>query len=182
LELSAAAARLLADFAGNDLWTLCGELEKLSVYAAGRPVGEDDVRALVAAVRETSVFPLVDAIVEGRPPVAIKLLRQMFRQESGPQYILAMIQRQLRHLAVAREMLDAGESGRRIGEALRLRDFALDRLLGQAGRYSPPRLRSAFQRVLEADLQVKRGVYDGELALELLVHDLAEPARRAGAA
>ena len=182
LELSAAAARLLADFVGNDLWTLSGELEKLSVYAAGRPVGEDDVRALVAAVRETTVFPLVDAIVEGRPAVAIKLLRQMFRQESGPQYILAMIQRQLRHLAVAREMLDAGESGRRIGEALRLRDFALDKLLEQAGRYSQPRLRSAFQRVLEADLQVKRGVYDGELALELLVHDLAEPARRAGAA
>ena len=182
LELSAAAARLLADFVGNDLWALSGELEKLSVYAAGRPVGEDDVRALVAAVRETSVFPLVDAIVEGRPAAAIKLLRQMFRQESGPQYILAMIQRQLRHLAVAREMLDAGESGRSIGQALRLHDFALEKLLDQARRYSQPRLQSAFQRVLEADLQVKRGVYDGELALELLVHDLAEPARRAGAA
>lgn len=182
LELSTAAARLLADFVGNDLWALSGELEKLSVYAGGRSVGEDDVRALVAAVRETSVFPLVDAIVEGRPAAAIKLLRQMLRQESGPQYILAMIQRQLRHLAVAREMLDAGESGRSIGQALRLHDFALDKLLEQAARYSPPRLQSAFQRVLEADLQVKRGVYDGELALELLVHDLAEPARRAGAA
>ena len=182
LQLSSAAARLLADFVGNDLWALSGELEKLSVYAAGRPVGEDDVRALVAAVRETSVFPLVDAIVEGRPAAAIKLLRQMFRQESGPQYVLAMIQRQLRHLAVAREMLDAGESGRSIGQALRLPDFALDKLLEQAARYSQPRLQSAFQHVLEADLQVKRGVYDGELALELLVHDLAEPARRAGAA
>ena len=182
LQLSTAAARLLADFVGSDLWTLSGELEKLSVYAAGRPVGEEDVRALVAAVRETSVFPLVDAIVEGRPAAAVKLLRQMFRQESGPQYILAMIQRQLRHLAVAREMLDGGESGRRIGEALRLRDFALEKLLEQAGRYSQPRLQAAFQRLLEADLQVKRGVYDGELALELLVHDLAEPARRAGVA
>ena len=182
LELAAAAARLLADFAGNDLWTLSGEMEKLSVYAGGRPVGEDDVRALVAAVREASVFPLVDAIVEGRPALAIKLLRQMFRQESGAPYILTMIQRQLRHLAVAREMLDAGESGRSIGQALHIPDFALDKLLGQAARYSQPRLQSAFQRVLEADLQVKRGVYEGELALELLVHDLAEPARRAGAA
>jgi DNA polymerase III delta subunit len=93
-----------------------------------------------------------------------------------------MIQRQLRHLAVAREMLDAGESGRSIGQALRLHDFALDKLLDQAGRYSQPRLASAFQRLLEADLQIKRGVYDGELALVLLVHDLSEPARRAGAA
>jgi DNA polymerase-3 subunit delta len=182
LQLSPGAVRLLADFVGNDLWALSGELEKLSIYAGGRPIGEEEVRTLVAAVREASVFPMVDAIVEGRPAAAIKLLRQMFRQGSSPQYVLAMVQRQLRHLAVAREMLDAGESGRSIGQALRLHDFALDRLLDQARRYSQPRLRTAFQRVLDADLQIKRGVYDGELAVELLVHDLAEPARRAGAA
>ena len=174
LKLSAGAVRLLADFVGNDLWTLSGELEKLSVYAAGRPVSEDEVRALVTAVRETTVFPLVDAIVEGRPAAAIKLLRQMFRQGSGAPYILLMIQRQIRHLALAREMLEAGESARRIGETLRLPGFALERLLEQAPRYPAPRIKAAFQRLLEADLHIKRGVYDGELALELLVHDLAE--------
>ena len=126
-------------------------------------------------MRETTVFPLVDAIVEGRPAAAIKLLRQMFRQESGaPPYILSMIQRQIRHLALAREMLEAGESARHIGETLRLPGFALERLLEQAPRYPAPRIKAAFQRLLEADLHIKRGVYDGELSLELLVHDLAE--------
>jgi DNA polymerase-3 subunit delta len=174
LTLDPAAVRLLADFVGNDLWTLAGELEKLSVYAGGRSVGEEDVRALVTAVRETSVFPLVDAIVEGQPVAAVRLLRQALRQESGVTYILAMIQRQLRHLALAGEMMAAGASSRRIGEALRLPDFALDRLLAQASRYPLRRLRMAFRRLLEADLQIKRGIYDDELALELLVHDLAQ--------
>jgi DNA polymerase-3 subunit delta len=174
LKLSPGAARLLAEFVGDDLWTLSGELDKLSVYAGGGTVSDDDVRALVAAVRETSVFPLVDAIVEGRPAAAVRLLRQMFRQEAGPPYILAMVQRQLRHLAVARDMLDAGAGGRAIGEALRLRDFALEKLLDQAPRYSASRVEQAFRRLLEADLQIKRGVYGGELALELLVQDLAE--------
>ena len=178
LKLTREAARLLAEFVGEDLWTLAGELDKLSVYANGETVSEDDVRALVAAVRETSIFPLVDAIVEGRPAAALRLLRQMLRQDAGPQYVLAMVQRQLRHLAVARDMLDAGEGGRAIGGALRLPDFALDRLLDQAPRYSAARLRQAFRRLLEADMQIKRGVYGGELALELLVQDLAE-ARRA---
>ena len=178
LTLTPGAVRLLADFVGNDLWALAGELEKLSVYAGGRAVGEEEVRALVTAVRETSVFPLVDAIVEGRPAAAVRLLRQVLRQESGVPYVLAMIQRQLRHLAIAREMMDAGASGRRIGEVLRLRDFALDRLLGQAPRYPPQRLRAAFRRLLEADLQIKRGIYHDELALELLVHDLAEATAR----
>ncbi|MEE8347131.1 MAG: DNA polymerase III subunit delta [Dehalococcoidia bacterium] len=181
LKLSAGAVRLLADFVGNDLWTLSGELEKLSVYAAGKPIGEEEVRALVTAVRETAVFPLVDAIVEARTAAAVRLLRQMFRQGSAAPYIIVMIQRQFRHLAIAREMLDAGESGRRIGEAMRLHDFALERLLEQAPGYTMARLQAAFQRLLEADLHIKRGIYDGELALELLVHDLAEAGSRAAA-
>jgi DNA polymerase-3 subunit delta len=174
LKLEPGAVKLLAEFVGDDLWALAGELDKLSLYANGETVSGDDVRALVAAVRETSVFPLVDAIVEGRPAAAVRLLRQMFRQEASAQYILAMVQRQVRLLAVARDMLDGGASGRAIGEALRLRDFALERLLDQAPRYSADRVRAAFRRLLEADLQIKRGVYGAELALELLVQDLAE--------
>ena len=177
LTLTPGAVRLLANFVGNDLWTMAGELEKLSVYAGGRPVGEDDVRALVTAVRQTSVFALVDAIVEGRPTAGVRLLRQMLRQESSALHILAMIQRQMRLLAVAGEMLDAGASSRRIGEALRLQGFALQKLLEQAPRYPPARLRAAFQRLLEADLHVKRGIYHDELALELLVNDLAAAPR-----
>jgi DNA polymerase-3 subunit delta len=182
LTLTPGAVRLLAEFVGNDLWTMAGELEKLSLYAGGRPVGEDDVRALVTAVRETSVFALVDAIVEGRSTAAVRLLRQMLRQESGALRILAMIQRQLRHLGIAREMLDAGASSRRMGEALRLHEFALDKVLEQAPRYPPARLHAAFRRLLEADLHIKRGIYDAELALELLVNDLAASPRPVGAA
>lgn len=179
LKLTPKAVALLADFVGDDLWTLSRELEKLSVYANGGAVDEDDVRALVAAVRETSVFPLVDAIVEGRQATAVTLLRQMFRQESAPPYILSMVQRQLRLLAIAREMLDAGATTAAIGEVVRLPPYPLERLLEQAQRYSASRLRAAFRRLLEADLQIKRGVYNGELALELLVHDLARrPGRR----
>lgn len=173
LSLTAGAARMLADFIGDDLWALAGELEKLSIFAEGRQVAEDDVRALVTAVREVSVFPLVDTIVEERPAAALKLLRRMLRQEAQETYLLAMVQRQFRHLAIAREMLDAGATGARIGEAVGLRGFPLDKLLEQASRYPGERVRAAFQRLLAADLQIKRGVYDGELALELLVYDLA---------
>jgi DNA polymerase-3 subunit delta len=173
VKLAPGAVRLLADFVGDDLWTLAGEIEKLSVYAGEATVSEEDVRALVAAVRETSVFHLVDAIVEGRSAAAIRLLRAMFREEKGAPYVLVMIERQLRHIAVACEMLDRGEGSGRIGQVLGLPAFALDRLIDQAGAYSAARVRAAFERLLEADLQVKRGVYDAELALELFVYDLA---------
>jgi DNA polymerase-3 subunit delta len=181
LTLAPGAARLLADFVGSDLWTLAGELEKLSVYAGGRPVGEDDVRALVTAVREASIFALVDAVVEGRAAAAVKLLRQQFSQQASAAYILSMIQRQLRHLAIAREVLDAGESSYSIGAKVGLQGFPLEKLLEQASRYPQGRTRAAFRRLLEADLEIKRGVYDDELALELFVHDLAQESSPAAA-
>jgi hypothetical protein len=142
-------------------------------------------RALIRgalAVGETEIRGLLEGDDVMRTAAALRLLRQMLRQESGAPYILTMIQRQLRHLAMAREMMDAGESSGRIGEALRLPGFALDRLLEQATRYPEARLQGAFQRLLEADLHIKRGIYQDELALELLVQDLAEPPRPVGVA
>ena len=174
LALRPAAGKLLADRVGNDLWALSGELEKLAAYAGGngQAVGEEDVRSLVAAVREVSVFPLVDAVAEGRPAAALKLLRQMFNQGQSGLYVLAMLQRQYRHLALAREMLDSGATSARIEERLNLRGFALDKLLEQVSRYPLSRLRATYRRLLEADASIKRGVHSEELALELLVQEL----------
>lgn len=174
LALKPAVPRLLADRVGADLWTLSGELEKLAAYAGGngRPVGEEDVRSLVAAVREVNVFALVDAVAEGRPAAALKLLRQMFDQGQSGAYVLAMLQRQYRHLTLAREMLDERAPSSRIGERLNLRGYALEKLLEQAPRYPLSRLRATYRRLVEADASIKRGIRDDELALELLVQEL----------
>ena len=72
----------MSDLVGNDLWTLEQELEKLSLYASGRRIEESDVEELVAQVREASVFAAVDAMIDGRPGVALRLLRQL-RQTGG---------------------------------------------------------------------------------------------------
>lgn len=175
LRIDGHAVRLLADLVGSDLWILASELDKLAAYAAGQPVREEDVRALVSAAREVSVFSLVDAVVEGRPTVALRLLRQMLAQGQTPAYVFAMIQRQYRHLAMAREMLDAGSAERRIGERLGVSGYGLERLLEQASRYPLSRVGAAFRRLLEADVTIKRGIYGDELALELLVQELAAP-------
>ena len=53
-------------------------------------------------------------------------------------------------------------------------EFALRRTLEQAGRYSLPRLKEMYHRLLEADLSIKTGQYDAELALNILVADLCQ--------
>ena len=173
-DISPAAAKLLAELVGNNLWVLANELDKLAVYAQGRRIEGADVGALVSAARDVNVFAMVDAVVERRAPVALRLLRQQVAAGADGGYLLAMVVRQYRLIIQAKELSLGGITAQEIGQRLGIgSDFVLQRVLDQADRYSPSRLKAAYRRLLEADESVKRGRYSDELALELLVHDLA---------
>jgi DNA polymerase-3 subunit delta len=184
LSVSPGAVALLADLVGNDLRVLSQEMEKLGVYAQDRQIEEHDVRLLVSSAREVSVLSMVDAVVEGRSNVAIRLLEQLQNEGASPTYLLNMITRQYRHLILAKELLLAHLSPAEIGRRLGIvSDFALRKVLEQAARYSLPQLEAAYRRLLEADAAIKRGVYGDEVTLALLLNDLSrsiETARSAG--
>jgi DNA polymerase-3 subunit delta len=174
LDISPAAARLLAELVGNNLWVLANELDKLAAYAQGRRIEGADVRALVEQVRQVNIFAMVDAVVERRAPVALRLLRQQVAAGAESGYLLAMVVRQYRLIIQAKELGLSGLTVQEIGQRLGIgSDFVLQRVLEQADRYSLSRLKTAYRRLLDADVAVKRGRYNEELALELLVHDLA---------
>jgi DNA polymerase-3 subunit delta len=176
--ISPAAIRSIADLVGNDLWTLDHELEKLSLYASGRNIEEEDVREMVSQVREASIFNAVDAIIDGKPGVAIRLLHQLQQDGRDASYIIGMVGRQLRLLALAREFMEQGvplpEMGGRLGITSQ---FALRKTLEQARRHSREDINWRYQRLLEADLAIKRGTLEPDLSLELLVADLSRTGR-----
>lgn len=173
VALEARAVATLAALVGPDLGLLDSELQKLAVYANGERVTEADVRSLVSAAREPSVFAMADAVVEGRTRDAADLVQRLLVDGEAPQYLLAMIARQYRLLLRTRDALDRGVRAPEIGARLQVQGFVAQRLLQQAPAYFIEALRRAYRRVLEADLSIKRGIYDEETALQLLVQELA---------
>ena len=173
-NISPAAIKRLTDLVGNDLWTLDQEIEKLSLYAFGRSIEERDVGELVPQVREANIFSAVDAIIDGRPGIALRLLRQLRQDGREVSNIIAMVERQLRLLALARDYMDNGVSQRDLGSRLRISSqFVLRKTIDQARRLTQQEIAGQYQRLLEADLALKRGRMDPDLALELLVADQA---------
>ena len=168
------AMQVLAELVGGDLWTIDRELEKLSLYATGRDITDSDVRAMVPYAQEANIFAAVDAIMDGKPGPALRLLMQLMEDGQEPLYIIAMIERQLRLIALARDLTDRGVSppdlGRRMGTNS---DFVLRKTLGQARRLTLPQIRTKYRRVLESDLAIKQGRLEPALSLQLLVADLA---------
>jgi DNA polymerase-3 subunit delta len=176
IKLAGGAAAALAEIVGEDTWALASELAKLDVYAGGRPITSDDVREMVAPARELPPWELMDPIAEGKGATALRALRRMLSKKH-PLAIAAIIQGTFRQLAIAREMLDGGESGREIGQEIGLTGFPLEKLLDRASRYTPEATRDAYARMVRADSDIKRGMLDEQLSLELLVTDLAVAAR-----
>jgi DNA polymerase-3 subunit delta len=177
-SFSSGAVRLLAQYVGNDLWQLSSEVDKLALYARGRTVAEDDVRALVSATIEVNVFSLVDAVVGGRREDALRHLHQLFQEGGTAPQLLGTLSTQYRRLILARELMETRtptpEIGRRLGITS---DFALRKVAEQASHYSMSRLEGAYRSLLNADVAIKTGALDEELSLELLVDDLCAAAR-----
>lgn len=171
-SISPAANRSITDLVGNDLWTLEQELEKLALYCSGREIQESDVGEMVSQVREASIFAAVDAMIEGQPNIALRLLHQLKDDGREAPYIISMLERQLRLLALTRDSIDRGlpqsELKGRLGTSS---DFVVRKTTEQANRHTMTDIVGRYNRLLEADIAIKKGILGPDLALELLAWD-----------
>ena len=174
-SISPPAAELLAKFVGGNLWTMANEIDKLVLFTGGRRIEEEDVRAIVSYAQEANVFAMVDAILEFRAGIAQELLQKLLHQGATPVYLLVMLARQAQLIVRVKELRSQGKSRAEIQDKLGLTsEFVLHKALEQAGRYSLGRLKAVYHKLLEADLSIKTGKYDGELALNILVAEVCQ--------
>ena len=169
-------ASMLAEQIGPNLWVMDSELEKLSIYCDGRPIGEDDVKALVSSTKDANVFALVDAIMERRTSAALSAMRQLLDEGAAGPYLLTMVARQARMVALAQELLarraPQQEWAARLGTSS---DFVVRKTMEQARRFPSDAVRALYRLLLETDLALKSGTSD-ELALtEMLAGASALP-------
>jgi DNA polymerase III subunit delta len=173
-KISPKAVALMARLVGSDLWTMANEVDKLVLFTGTRSIEEEDVKAVVSNAQEAGIFNMVDALIEQRIGPAQELLQQLFRQGMAPVQILVMLSRQVRIIYQVKEMRAAGKQRHEMMGKLGLNsDFILRKAWEQAERYSPARIRDVYHQLLEADISIKTGKVEGELALDILLAEMA---------
>ncbi len=172
-SISPQAVDLLTKLVGSNLWIMASEIDKLVLFASGRRIEEDDVKALVSYTQQVNVFAMVDAIIEFKAGLAEQSLQRLLQSGAAPAYLLVMLSRQVQMIVRAKELGNQRKPKIEIQHRLGLTsEFALRKTLEQAGRYSLPRLKQMYHQLLETDLSIKTGKYDAELALNILVAEL----------
>ena len=184
--LSPDAAAFLLETAGSSLGQLRQQIESLAMLLGDRSeITEEDIQQLVGTDFQRDVWSLLNALSGERGGQALRVLDRLFRQDAaekiGPQ-VIGALNYELRQIARAKELLDAGEPPSRVKAELTGPTAVRQQRLRAARGSSWPELGLRIKALAEADLKCKTSALPPQAALEALVLRWAAPGRSPGGA
>lgn len=160
-KIGYSALNLLIRRVGSDLWRLNNETNKLIATANGAEISDILVKDLITGDIEENIFALTDALGARNPALALRLLEDQLEAGLSLQYILVMLQRQVK-IIMSIKLLQAQEnlSENEITKRLKLHPYVIKKASAQSRNFSLVELESYWATLLKIDLDSKRGKSD----------------------
>ncbi|WDL96322.1 DNA polymerase III subunit delta [Alicyclobacillus sp. ALC3] len=145
------------------------DLEKVATYAGGRTVTMEDVAEVVTALPEDNIFAWIDLVLRGRADEAIGRLDDLLLAGNDIFAILALLARQWRLVARAKEGAAKREAQRDTAARLGVHPYALKVASEQGERLSLQVAEDMLLLVADAEWALKTGRREPRQTLEWLV-------------
>ena len=188
VAVDAEASRLLVEIVGEDPEELASEIDKISTWAAGEPVGAREIEQLAAGCAQIPGYDLTDAWGRRDLAAALTACQRLLERSGDPvsRTVPSLIGLLVGHLGRVRDcqlLAEEGLSAREAAARLKRHPFYVEKLFSQARNYGPDELREAVVRLAELDHAVKGGSRLAvDLELERALIDITRPREAATAA
>lgn len=164
------AAERLASFVGPDLWQLTEESKKLVLYKTTEQGIEEiqtaDVELLTHANFEATIFELTDAIAAKNQRHAATLISNFLKDGENTIYILTMITRQFRNIALAK--FEPGATPATLAKIAGIHPYVAGKSFQQARNFDKKEIINMYKRLEDADLKLKSGADPAQTLLRLV--------------
>lgn len=164
------AAERLASFVGPDLWQLEEEVKKLVLYKTTEQGVEEiqtaDVELLTHASFEATIFELTDAIAAKNQRRAATLINSFLKDGENEIYILTMITRQFRNIAMAK--FEPGATPGSLAKLAGVHPYVAGKTFQQAKNFDKKEIINMYQRLEDADLKLKSGADPAQTLLRIV--------------
>ncbi|MCK5332260.1 DNA polymerase III subunit delta [Candidatus Parcubacteria bacterium] len=152
-----------------NLWEASNEIEKLINYCGVNEIGVDDVSLLVKSKVDMNVFNLIDSIGAKNRAKAVIIMNKQIEEGLNENYILTMLVYQFRNLIKIKSLLEDNFSEQEIVSRTKLHPFVVQKSIGQCRNFNLENLKMIYKKLFDADLAIKTGKINANLALDLLV-------------
>lgn len=175
LVIGKEAVDKLVIFIGNDLWRMSNEMEKLASYKFGKnnEVAASEIELLVKPKIEADIFKTIDALAQKNKKAALKLIHDHLEKGDSHHYLLSMVNYQFRNLLMVKSHMENGfgESGD-ISKRLEMHPYVLRKTMQQSRSFTLSELKNIYRKIFQADIGVKTGKIDPQIALDLLIAEI----------
>lgn len=174
------ACKALLDIVGEDnKLVLSHEIQKLATWAAGEPIGVDEVQRLATPLGESHPWDLTDALGKRDAATALGIVEATYARSprtrtSEAAAFGARLSQHLTRLARMKALLEAGMTVEAAAAELGLKPYPAKQLARQADAFSLEELRDGVVRLARLDHALKGGSrLAPDLELQLAVADVA---------
>ena len=154
------------------LYNLEGDLKKVIAHSNGIEITGEDIESGVSENIEHGVFKLMDALSSNRKDEAFRLLNDIILSGESPFKLLANIVSQLELMLQVKELMESGKRQGDIVATLKIHEFRVKKAMGFARKYQVTTLKRILCNAYEADGNIKRGIIEGKLALEMVIAEI----------
>jgi len=156
------ACRALIQLAGDDLYELALEVDKLAVWTAGERITEADVETLVAARGEATSFALTDAWGSRNVPAVLEAAEALLERSGDPRSrtiprVAGILTSHVARIRSCQALEAEGLTAKDAAARLKQHPFYVQKLYAQSRNFSRDELRHATVRLAELDHALKGG-------------------------
>lgn len=135
----------------------------------GKKLTVNDIHMFVAKTTEESIWEFVDAIGTREKKTALEIIESLLREQQDFPFIISMISRQFRIIALIKYLQSIGKNYAEIIQILKLHPFVIRKGTVHTKNFSLHQLKKLYKKLVKTDLVVKQGRFDGKLALNLFI-------------
>lgn len=169
-EISPLAAERLASFVGPDLWRLSEEIKKLVNYKYSNKdepvIDTADISLLVHPDVDLNIFNLIDAFATKNTKKAAELVNDFIDQGVNELYLLTMIWKQFRNIAMAK--FETNVSDLTLVKKAGLHPFVAKKTMAQARNFDVEDILRIYEKLAQADHKLKSGSEPKQVLLSIL--------------
>jgi len=155
--------------AAYDLHQASLEIDKLIAYADGGEITKEAIGALISGREDMNIFNLIESLGRRDKARALSILTGQIREGFNENYILTMLVYHFRNLLCIKSLLAGGMGAQEIARRTKIHPFVVEKNIGYARNLKEENLALIYDKLCAADLSIKTGKMEPELALDLLV-------------
>lgn len=167
------ALNFLLQVCNNDSWFLNSLIDQLVAYKKGAEIESADIILFAEEKTDDNIFALAEAIAYSEKTKALKMINEQRKNDADEFYLFAMILRQFRILAQAKDVVEKnpGMSSDDVARVIKQKPYTIKKIWNLMDKEKAWFLR-VYDLMLDIELKVKTGVADQEVLMDLLIEKI----------